>query len=154
MAEATSSSSSRDQVRIGLGSQRDQVWDQARDQLNLAICVSVQIALIMRKRETQTVPTAREGEREGNTNKRNNYKRCNKTEIGMAERERRGTSETWMNEAGREVKTKWFPFKRAIPSLSIRDNCPDSCLWLLCKQTRHHTLPARGYLSALFELQY
>lgn len=88
--EATSSSSSGDQARIGLGlgSQRDQVWDQARDQFNLAICVSVQIALIMCKRERERERRKEFCEREGNTNKRNNYKRCNKTEIGMGGRER------------------------------------------------------------------
>lgn len=51
MAEATSTSSSRDQARIKLGSDWDQVCDEGRDQFNLAICVSVQIALIMHKTE-------------------------------------------------------------------------------------------------------
>lgn len=66
MAEATSTSSSRDQARIRLGSYWDQVWDEGRDQFNLAICVSVQIALIMRKTEMAIAgeECARERERE------------------------------------------------------------------------------------------
>lgn len=160
MAEATSTSSSRDQARIRLGSYWDQVWDEGRDQFNLAICVSVQIALIMRKTEMAIAgeECARKRERESNTN---NDKRCNKTEIGARERGWEGERERageWMNEAGREVNTKWLPFNRAIPVDQKIPNCPDSCLclWLLCKQSQNHTLPARGYLSlfSLFELQY